>query len=110
MDLPQGDAMTIQKAPKSPPLAFQQTSNDALWSPFNPITLQALSQASSPYLVNGNPSDNEMELQLEKLNDALRLQNQAFVAERESWQMERDRLHRRITALESLLKVPNGQR
>ena len=41
---------------------------------------------------------------------ALRLQNQAFVAERESWQMERDRMHRRIVALEALLKSPNGQR
>jgi hypothetical protein len=51
-----------------------------------------------------------MQAQLDKLNDALRLQNQAFVAERESWQMERDRMHRRIVALEALLKSPNGQR
>lgn len=51
-----------------------------------------------------------MQAQLDKLNEALRLQHQAFVAERESWQMERDRMHRRVTALESLLKSPNGQR
>ena len=72
--------------------------------------MQSLSQVSSPYFLAASPTENDMQAQLGKLNDALRLQNQAFVAERESWQMERDRMHRRIVALEALLKSPNGQR
>jgi hypothetical protein len=87
------------------------TSNDALWAPVtNPMAMQSLSQVSSPYFLATSPAENDMQAQLDKLNDALRLQNQAFVAERESWQMERDRMHRRIVALEALLKSPNGQR
>lgn len=93
-------------------MAFQTTSNDSLWAPMNPMALQSLSQASSPYFLDAtlSPNENDMQAQLDKLNEALRLQHQAFVAERESWQMERDRMHRRVTALESLLKSPNGQR
>ncbi|KAL1305908.1 hypothetical protein AAFC00_004051 [Neodothiora populina] len=45
-----------------------------------------------------------MQIQIDKQAEAMRLQHQAFVAERESWQLERDRLYRRIIALESLLK------
>jgi hypothetical protein len=103
--------VTKQVPPRSPPLAFQMTSNDALWAPVsNPMAMQSLSQVSSPYFLAASPTENDMQAQLDKLNDALRLQNQAFVAERESWQMERDRMHRRIVALEALLKSPNGQR
>lgn len=72
--------------------------------------MQSLSQVSSPYFLAASPNEDDMQAQLDKLNEALRLQNQAFVAERESWQMERDRMHRRIISLESLLKSPNGQR
>ncbi|KAI4726479.1 hypothetical protein E4T49_05772 [Aureobasidium sp. EXF-10728] len=101
---------TKQVPPRSPPMAFQTTSNDALWAPsFNPLAMQSLSQVSSPYFLGTSPTENDMQAQLDKLNEALRLQHQAFVAERESWQMERDRMHRRVTALESLLKSPNGQ-
>jgi hypothetical protein len=103
--------VTKQVPPRSPPLAFQTTSNDALWAPVsNPMALQSLSQVSSPYFLAASPVENDMQAQLDKLNHALSLQNQAFVAERESWQMERDRMHRRIIALEALLKSPNGQR
>lgn len=102
---------TKQGPPKSPPLAFQVTSNDSLWAPsFNPMAMQSLSQVSSPYFLGTSPNENDMQAQLDKLNEALRLQHQAFVAERESWQMERDRMQRRVSALESLLKSPNGQR
>ncbi|CAD0099325.1 unnamed protein product [Aureobasidium mustum] len=101
---------TKQVPPKSPPLAFQVTSNDSLWAPsFNPMAMQSLSQVSSPYFLGTSPTENDMQAQLDKLNEALRLQHQAFVAERESWQMERDRMQRRVSALESLLKSPNGQ-
>ncbi|KAH0011724.1 hypothetical protein KCU80_g20355, partial [Aureobasidium melanogenum] len=102
---------TKQVPPKSPPLAFQVTSNDSLWAPsFNPMAMQSLSQVSSPYYLGTSPTENDMQAQLDKLQEALRLQHQAFVAERESWQMERDRMQRRVSALESLLKSPNGQR
>ncbi|KAG9649965.1 hypothetical protein KCU86_g17376, partial [Aureobasidium melanogenum] len=101
---------TKQVPPKSPPLAFQMTSNDSLWAPsFNPMAMQSLSQVSSPYYLGTSPTENDMQAQLDKLHEALRLQHQAFVAERESWQMERDRMQRRVSALESLLKSPNGQ-
>lgn len=46
----------------------------------------------------------EMQAQLDKQAEALRLQHQAFVAERESWQYEKERLYRRVAALEALLK------
>lgn len=53
----------------------------------------------------------EMQIQIEKQADALRLQNQAFTAERESWQLEKDRLYRRVASLEALLKgTTNGHR
>ena len=56
-------------------------------------------------------SELEMQAQLDKQADALRLQHQAFVAEREGWQFERDRLYRRIASLEALLKsTANGHR
>jgi hypothetical protein len=74
------------------------------------MDMQSMSQVSSPYLLAASPAENDMQAQLDKLNHALRLQNQAFVAERESWQMERDRMQRRIIALEVLLRSPNGQR
>jgi hypothetical protein len=102
---------TKQVPLRSPPLAFQTTSNDALWAPeSNPMDMQPVSHVSSPYLLAASPAENDMQAQLDKLNHALRLQNQAFVAERESWQMERDRMQRRIIALEVLLRSPNGQR
>lgn len=46
----------------------------------------------------------EMQAQLDKQTEALHLQHKAFSAERDSWQLEKDRLYRRIAALESLLK------
>ena len=54
--------------------------------------------------------DLETQAQLDKQAEALRLQHLAFVAERESWELERERLYRRVAALEALLKTPNGQR
>jgi hypothetical protein len=74
------------------------------------MALNPLSPASSPYFLTGSPAENDLQAQLDKLHQALTLQHQAFVAERESWQMERGRMHRRIAALEGLLKSPNGVR
>lgn len=98
-----------QNTPRSPPMAFEMTSNDALWAPsqarVSPLTSPPLS-----LFLDFSPSECEMQAQLDKQADALRLQNQAFAAERESWQLERDRLYRRIGALETLLKSASGHR
>ena len=59
-----------------------------------------------PHPLESHVSESElyMQAQIDKQAEALRLQHQAFMAERESWQFEKDRLYRRITSLESLLK------
>ena len=109
------------KRPKSPPLAFAMTPNDMLHTP------KANTHASDPFyrsidyitstpgsrsidLEIQSPLELDLEGQLSKQTEALRLQHQAFAVERECWEMERDRLHRRIAALETLLKSPRGCR
>lgn len=100
-----------QKPPRSPPMAFEMTSNDALWAPSHTLTSTApLASPPLSQFLGFTSSECEMQAQLDKQADALRLQHQAFVAEREGWQLERDRLYRRIAALETLLKSANGHR
>ncbi|GAB7348739.1 hypothetical protein MBLNU459_g7474t1 [Dothideomycetes sp. NU459] len=98
-----------QKAPRSPPMAFEMTSNDALWARSQAVApAAALTSPPLSKFLDFSASECEMQAQLDKQADALRLQHQAFVAERDGWQLERDRLYRRITALETLLKSASG--
>ncbi|KAF4553230.1 Hypothetical protein D9617_7g029570 [Elsinoe fawcettii] len=114
--------MAMPQPKKSPPLAFQMTSNDSLWAPSQP-TLPSQFRFSSPdYLSNPSamgkldpyevtsPMEQDLQGQVRKQTEALRLQHQAFVVERECWEMERERLYKRIASLEGLLKSPKGHR
>ena len=107
--------------PKSPPMAFQMTSNDALAAPVNPNQSSHMALQSPDYLFSPgtqqkldyeteDPMQQELQAQIEKQAKALRLQHEAFVIERECWDLERDRLYRRVAALESLLKATSGHR
>ena len=110
------------KAPKSPPLAFQMTSNDTLIAPVDQHNSSTRMTSYSPDGVYSpgtrekldyGPSRStheEMQAQIRRQAEALHLQHAAFAVERDCWDMERDRLYRRITALESLLKTANGHR
>lgn len=117
------------KSPKSPPLAFQTTSNDALACPtvaamnlpnpfgydnYSPNTNMSPSPTSRRKLGSAHRETNhlasELQALMEKQSEALRLQQIGFAAERECWDMERDRLYRRVASLEALLKSANGHR
>ncbi|PNS19488.1 hypothetical protein CAC42_7332 [Sphaceloma murrayae] len=115
-------AMTMPNRPKSPPLAFQMTSNDALVAPEQPTFPSQMPFHAPDYLTNSSasyksdpldissPMEQDLQSQVKKQAEALRLQHQAFVVERECWEMERERLYRRIASLEGLLKSPKGHR
>jgi len=109
------------KAPKSPPLAFQMTSNDSLVAPVYSNHQSQMAFQSPQYIFSpgtqqkleyqlDDPMQQELQAQIQKQAEALRLQHQAFAVERECWDLERDRLYRRVMALESLLKAANGHR
>ncbi|KAG8624262.1 hypothetical protein KVT40_007329 [Elsinoe batatas] len=114
--------IAMPKPQKSPPLAFQMTSNDALVAPSQP-TYPSQSRFSAPDYLNNpsatgkldpyevtSPMEQDLQSQVRKQTEALRLQHQAFVVERECWEMERERLYKRIASLEGLLKSPKGHR
>ena len=110
------------KPPRSPPMAFQITSNDSLYAPVRPTQPAPMPHFYSPEYVTSpvtrqkldydvaDPLQKELQTQIRKQGDALRLQHQAFAAERECWDLERDRLYCRVEALEGLLKAANGHR
>jgi len=109
------------KAPKSPPMAFQMTSNDSLSAPMYPHQSSQMAFHSPQYIFSpgtqqkleyhlDDPMQQELQAQIQKQAEALRLQHQAFAVERECWDLERDRLYRRIVSLEGLLKAANGHR
>jgi len=102
-------------------MAFQMTSNDALAAPVDPARSSQMVNHSSEYLFSPGTQQKldyetddllqqELQAQIVKQAKALRLQHEAFVTERECWDMERDRLYRRVAALESLLKAATGHR
>ena len=106
-----------KRRPKSPPMAFQSTSNDALSPPsdLNQMSFHSGHSASPnthPKVYNHHTSQIEQELQaqIEQQIVALRKQHEAFIAERQCWSLERDRLYRRVGALESLLRNVNDHR
>ncbi|PSK34939.1 hypothetical protein B9Z65_1522 [Elsinoe australis] len=114
--------LLMPNRPKSPPLAFQMTSNDALVAPSQPtfpsqmpfhapdyLTSSSATFKSDPYEIS-SPMEQDLHGQVRKQAEALRLQHQAFVVERECWEMERERLYKRIASLEGLLKSPKGHR
>jgi len=103
-------------------MAFQMTSNDTLIAPTMYPNHQSQMAFQSPQYIFSpgtqqkleyqleDPMQQELQAQIQKQAEALRLQHQAFAVERECWDLERDRLYRRVMALESLLKAANGHR
>lgn len=106
-----------QKRPKSPPLAFEPTPNDAL-APRIPYSERSDSNLTSP------PRDSSSMGRLSSMSHggdtpdlqsivnqqamALKLAHQAFAAERAAWDLEKDKLYARITSLEQLLRMGDG--
>jgi hypothetical protein len=106
---------TVQKALKSPPLAFEKTSNDALAPLISPLTFDFNTGSPfSPSAVNGGmqraSSGDMATLQrvIDKQAKAIHQVHLAYAAEREAWLAERESLHQRIASLEMLLRADNG--
>ena len=105
------------KRAKSPPMAFERTSNDALAPRISPpFTYQnidpftsASSRAMSP---NGSayPGSPDLQALVHKQANAIAQLHLAFAAERDSWSYERENLYQRISSLEKLLNTNNGHR
>lgn len=107
---------TAPQPPKSPPMAFEPTSNDVLAPSLKPSERVSNHFKSSGPSVYGahefGPTSMEQELQaqIEKQAEALHSLHEGFSKERESWRLERDRLYRRIDSLEALFKIAGGHR
>jgi hypothetical protein len=104
------------KRAKSPPMAFERTSNDALaplvsppfYSGIDPF-LSTSSRTMSP---NGSPygSDPGLQALVHKQAQAMNQLHSAFAVEREVWTMEKAHLYQRISSLEKLLNTNSGHR
>ncbi|KAM3417047.1 hypothetical protein BST61_g8628 [Cercospora zeina] len=96
--------------PKSPPLAFAPSPNDSLVARTSPPHAHTANRTTSPSqstMGRMTPlSESPLALQaiIDKQAEALRQLHKAFQAERESWDLERQRFFERICSLEQLLK------
>ncbi|KAK0247861.1 hypothetical protein LTR91_013865 [Friedmanniomyces endolithicus] len=100
--------------PKSPPLAFEPTPNDAL-APLNsssPGTHTSLESSPQSRTMSGTTSTRahsagkvDMQMIVDQQTTALQLLHEAFAAERQVWSMEREQMYQRIASLEQLLKM-----
>lgn len=96
-------------APKSPPLAFAKPTGDSL-VPQHALNGQLPTSPSQSIMGRFSPlSESPLALQaiVDKQGEALRQLHKAFQAERESWDLERERMFARIHSLEQLLR--NGE-
>lgn len=108
-----------QKRAKSPPLAFEKTSNDSLaplTSPHSqtaPLTdsaentLARIMGRLSPPRVS---EEQDLQVVVDQQAAAIQLLHDAFAAERQAWSLEKDRLYHRIASLEKLLRMGDGYR
>lgn len=106
------------KPPKSPPLAFEKTSNDALaplispevqLDPLDPLSPPSAADMGVSQLANGGEVG-ALQRVVEKQAGAIKALHVAFDAERDAWIAERDSLHQRIGSLEKLLTAGNSHR
>jgi hypothetical protein len=105
------------KRAKSPPMAFERTSNDALAPmispPFSYQSIDPFTSTSSRVMSpNGSTYTNSPDLQalVHKQANAISQLHLAFAAERDSWSYERENLYQRISSLEKLLNTNSGHR
>jgi hypothetical protein len=108
----------VPKRAKSPPMAFERTSNDALAprisppfayhniDPFTSTSSRVMSPNGSSY-GGGSP---DLQAIIHKQSNAMAQLHSAFAAEREAWTMERDNLYQRISSLEKLLITNSAHR
>lgn len=101
-----------EKRPRSPPLAFEPTPNDALAPLTTPPKDHLIDSLSvSPSMGRHSPqSEDEKRLQVivEKQARLIDSLHETFADERKIWGLERERLHQRIARLEGLLKHGDG--
>jgi hypothetical protein len=104
------------KRAKSPPMAFERTSNDALAPRISPPFYSGidpfLSNSSRTMSPNGSPygSDPGLQALVHKQAQAMDQLHSAFAMEREVWTMEKAHLYERISNLEKLLNTNSGHR
>ncbi|WPH02983.1 Hypothetical protein R9X50_00585500 [Acrodontium crateriforme] len=97
--------------PKSPPLAFAKTSNDALESCILPPTITRLSDSDdaispSELFAMGFASPvPDLQIIVDQQAVALNKLHEAFMEERRVWDLQKEQLNRRIACLERLLKT-----
>lgn len=104
------------RPPKSPPLAFEKTSNDSLYAPVlapEHPQLPHHPQHSRDYFLPpaemglaspATTGERELQVIIDRQSSAIDKLYEAFQAERDCWLLEKRRLHGRIAALERLLK------
>lgn len=107
-----------QKQAKSPPLAFEKTPNDTITSPPQQEQSQQKQGLDSSGFGMAAMSQQTMQRPHEEVPDlqvvvdqqaaAIQLLHDAFAAERQSWNVEREKLYYRIAQLEKLLKTGEG--
>lgn len=100
--------------PKSPPLAFEPTSNDSLapliFPPHAEFDIASPASTSPSRSVMGltSPeapgSEQDLQLIVDQQANAIHLLHEAFAAERQVWCLEKERLYQRIASLEHLLR------
>lgn len=112
---PLAEAPPAPKRAKSPPLAFEKTSNDALAPLISPPHAfqhpdPFFSPPSHIMSPNGSALGGSPDLQalVHKQSAAIAQLHSAFAAEREAWSCERESLYQRISSLEKLLITASG--
>ncbi|KAK1820811.1 hypothetical protein LTR12_004837 [Friedmanniomyces endolithicus] len=115
MHSPQSESLQpTSTRPKSPPLAFEPTSNDALAplsssSPVAHTSLEFSPQSRSMSGIMSPPAHGAGKVDVQMIVDqqttALQLLHEAFAAERQVWSMEKEQMYQRIASLEQLLKM-----
>ena len=113
-----GTPPAAPKRAKSPPMAFERTSNDALApivsppvayqniDPFTSTSSRVMSPNGSIY----GGSSPDLQAIVHKQSKAMAHLHSAFAAEREAWVAERDNLYQRISSLEKLIITNSGHR
>ncbi|KAK0839583.1 hypothetical protein LTS02_017444 [Friedmanniomyces endolithicus] len=115
MHSPQSESLQpTSTRPKSPPLAFEPTSNDALapLSSSSPVAHTSLEFSPQSRSMSGIMSPQahsagkvDMQMIIDQQTTALQLLHEAFAAERQVWSMEKEQMYQRIASLEQLLKM-----
>ena len=120
MHSPQSESLQpTSTRPKSPPLAFEPTSNDALapLSSSSPVAHTSLEFSPQSRSMSGIMSPQahsagkvDMQMIIDQQTTALQLLHEAFAAERQVWSMEKEQMYQRIASLEQLLKMRDHYR